>query len=175
MTALWEGNRCWALSAFCRNARRKAARILSRRLWPFVRRGRHEHHGFIWSIADDVLHACQTTAPNPATSSPDDGYRLLDASLKPTRAASGRSGTGRGPASRMPPGPRSTVQPGSPFMNRSPFTSCIFCARPNPETRGPTSMAYLDEFPNVREGHRALSSPPRRARPARRDIIGFTR
>ncbi len=111
-------------------------------------------NGFIWGIADDVLHHVYDRTKYRDIILPMTVIRRLDAVLEPTRATV-LARKGELDAAGIPEaaqGPALDRAAGQAFHNRSPFTLRQLLARPNPETQKADFEAYLDGFSeNVRE------------------------
>ena len=111
-------------------------------------------NGFIWSIADDVLHHVYDRTKYRDIILPMTVIRRLDAVLEPTRAAvlSKKAELDTAGIPEAAQGPALDRAAGQAFHNRSPFTLRQLLARPNPETQKADFEAYLDGFSeNVRE------------------------
>lgn len=118
-------------------------------------------NGFIWSIADDVLHHVYDRTKYRDIILPMTVIRRLNAVLEPTRAAvlARKAELDTAGIPEAAQGPALDRAAGQAFHNRSPFTLRQLLARPNPETQKADFEAYLDGFSeNVREGRRFL--PP---------------
>lgn len=111
-------------------------------------------NGFIWSIADDVLHHVYDRTKYRDIILPMTVIRRLDAVLEPTRAAvlARKAELDAAGIPEAAQGPALDRAAGQAFHNRSPFTLRQLLARPNPETQKADFEAYLDGFSeNVRE------------------------
>ncbi|WPB83107.1 type I restriction-modification system subunit M [Sediminicoccus rosea] len=111
-------------------------------------------NGFIWSIADDVLHHVYDRTKYRDIILPMTVIRRLDAVLEPTRAAvlARKAELDAAGVPEAAQGPALDRAAGQAFHNRSPFTLRQLLARPNPETQKADFEAYLDGFSeNVRE------------------------
>jgi type I restriction enzyme M protein len=111
-------------------------------------------NGFIWSIADDVLHHVYDRTKYRDIILPMTVIRRLDAVLEPTRAAvlARKAELDSAGIPEAAQGPALDRAAGQAFHNRSPFTLRQLLARPNPETQKADFEAYLDGFSeNVRE------------------------
>ncbi len=111
-------------------------------------------NGFIWSIADDVLHHVYDRTKYRDIILPMTVIRRLDAVLEPTRAAvlARKAELDAAGIPEAAQGPALDRVAGQAFHNRSPFTLRQLLARPNPETQKADFEAYLDGFSeNVRE------------------------
>jgi type I restriction enzyme M protein len=111
-------------------------------------------NGFIWSIADDVLHHVYDRTKYRDIILPMTVIRRLDAVLEPTRAAvlARRAELDAAGIPEAAQGPALDRAAGQAFHNRSPFSLRQLLARPNPETQKADFEAYLDGFSeNVRE------------------------
>jgi len=110
--------------------------------------------GFIWSIADDVLHHVYDRTKYRDIILPMTVIRRLDAVLEPTRAAvlARKAELDAAGIPTAAQGPALDRAAGQAFHNRSPFTLRQLLSRPNPETQKADFEAYLDGFSdNVRE------------------------
>ncbi len=111
-------------------------------------------NGFIWSIADDVLHHVYDRTKYRDIILPMTVIRRLDAVLEPTRAAvlARKAELDAAGIPEAAQGPALDRAAGQAFHNRSPFTLRQLLARPNEETQKADFEAYLDGFSeNVRE------------------------
>lgn len=111
-------------------------------------------NGFIWSIADDVLHHVYDRTKYRDIILPMTVIRRLDAVLEPTRAAvlARKAELDAAGIPEAAQGPALDRAAGQAFHNRSPFTLRQLLARPNPETQKADFETYLDGFSeNVRE------------------------
>jgi type I restriction enzyme M protein len=111
-------------------------------------------NGFIWSIADDVLHHVYDRTKYRDIILPMTVIRRLDAVLEPTRTAvlARKAELDAAGVPEAAQGPALDRAAGQAFHNRSPFTLRQLLARPNPETQKADFEAYLDGFSeNVRE------------------------
>jgi len=111
-------------------------------------------NGFIWGIADDVLHHVYDRTKYRDIILPMTVIRRLDAVLEPTRAAvlARKAELDAAGIPEAAQGPALDRAAGQAFHNRSPFTLRQLLARPNPETQKADFEAYLDGFSeNVRE------------------------
>ncbi len=111
-------------------------------------------NGFIWSIADDVLHHVYDRTKYRDIILPMTVIRRLDAVLEPTRAAvlARKAELDAAGVPEAAQGPALDRAAGQAFHNRSPFTLRQLLARPNEETQKADFEAYLDGFSeNVRE------------------------
>lgn len=111
-------------------------------------------NGFIWSIADDVLHHVYDRTKYRDIILPMTVIRRLDAVLEPTRAAvlARKADLDAAGVPEAAQGPALDRAAGQAFHNRSPFTLRQLLARPNEETQKADFEAYLDGFSeNVRE------------------------
>lgn len=111
-------------------------------------------NGFIWSIADDVLHHVYDRTKYRDIILPMTVIRRLDAVLEPTRTAvlARKAELDAAGIPEAAQGPALDRAAGQAFHNRSPFTLRQLLARPNEETQKADFEAYLDGFSeNVRE------------------------
>jgi type I restriction enzyme M protein len=111
-------------------------------------------NGFIWSIADDVLHHVYDRTKYRDIILPMTVIRRLDAVLEPTRAAvlARKAELDAAGVPEAAQGPALDRAAGQAFHNRSPFTLRQLLSRPNPETQKADFESYLDGFSeNVRE------------------------
>jgi type I restriction-modification system DNA methylase subunit len=93
-------------------------------------------NGFIWSIADDVLHHVYDRTKYRDIILPMTVIRRLDAVLEPTRAAvlARKAELDAAGVPEAAQGPALDRAAGQAFHNRSPFTLRQLLARPNPVT-----------------------------------------
>ncbi|MES0157561.1 type I restriction-modification system subunit M [Mesorhizobium sp. M0018] len=111
-------------------------------------------NGFIWGIADDVLHHVYDRTKYRDIILPMTVIRRLDAVLEPTRAKvlARKAELDAAGVPEPAQGPALDRAAGQAFHNRSPFSLRQLLARPNPATQKADFEEYLDGFSeNVRE------------------------